>query len=171
MRYWYKCFILIISSFLFFSHAVFATDTRLNHALITCSNISDNLARLTCFDSYIMNNKAVVVKAENDISKSESHLTRTDQDIDNFAKEQLKKTDEERTKEITAITLTISTLSKTAYGKWNISFENGQQWQQKDSTKLNLKIGQRVVLSKGALSAIYLQKENSKKRIKVKRLK
>lgn len=90
--------------------------------------------------------------------------------VDDFGKEQIKKTTAEHVRDIKHIRLTISDLSKNPYGKWNISFENGQKWQQKDSIKLNLKKGQQVTLSKGALTAIYLQKENSSKRIKVKRL-
>ena len=37
--------------------------------------------------------------------------------------------------------------------------------------RLRLKEGDLVVITKGALGAVYLQKENTNKRIKVKRLK
>jgi hypothetical protein len=83
----------------------------------------------------------------------------------------VKKTAEEKAKEIDSITLTISQLSKSPYGQWKITFDNGQRWQQKDNHKLSLKTGQRVILTKGAISSVFLQKENSTKRIKVKRLK
>ena len=95
----------------------------------------------------------------------------TAEQVDSFSKEQVKKTAEESAKEIDSITLTISKLSKSPYGEWRITFENGQRWQQKDNYKLSLKTGQRVILTKGSLSSVYLQKENTTKRIKVKRLK
>lgn len=138
---------------------------KLSTQLQLCSDISDRDSRLLCFDELALN----LINTDNSPSKVKKEIT--SQEADDFAKEQLKKSDEEREKEINSVTFTISALSKNPYGKWYINFENGQKWQQKDNNKLSLKVGQRVVLTKGALSAIYLQKENTKKRIKVKRLK
>ena len=94
----------------------------------------------------------------------------TAEQVDSFSKGQVKKTSEEFANEINYIALTISQLRKTPYGRWKITFENGQKWQQKDNYKLRLETGQRVVLTKGAISSVLLQKENTKKRIKVKGL-
>lgn len=146
-----------------------ANDTTVLNELVSCSDISENKQRLACFDTLVKKNITEVNSPEsiNSTVKSVSSA----QQVEDFAKEHVKKTDEERAKELTTITLTISSLSKTPYGKWKISFDNGQRWQQKDSTKLKLKVGQRAVLTKGALNAVYLQKENTNKRILVKRLK
>lgn len=158
-------------SCLFLSHVAYAQSININSQLLGCSEVSDNLARLTCFDDVVENNLAAKLDQKKQATSSVNNVAVSNEDIDAFGKEHLKKTTEEQAQEVTSITLTISALSKTAYGKWNISFVNGQKWQQKDSVKLSLNKGQRVVLTKGALSAVYLQKENSKKRIKVKRLK
>jgi len=154
-------------SFLFLTHtlftqAVFANKDTLTDKILACSQVSDNKNRLTCFDA--LTNKDDVLIAVT----SEPKLTK--KQIDSFSKGHIKKTNEELAKEINTITLTISELSKNLYGKWNITFGNEQKWQQKDGITLNLKVGQRVVLTKGAFSAIYLQKENTNKRIQVKRL-
>ena len=135
----------------------------------TCSQISQDQARLSCFDA-LTQSKTLAAETTSQLVTSDK-LPLTAQQIDEFAKGHVEKSKEELAKEINSITLTISELTKTLRGQWKIVFENGQKWQQKDNNKFKLKIGQRVTLTKGALSAIFLQKENSNKRIKVKRLK
>lgn len=148
---------------LLLSQTVLAKEGNLSDSIQGCVKISQDTARLACFDQ--LTDKRSTISVEPAITAL------TTQQVDSFSKEQVKKTREEQAKEITSITLTISKLSKTLYGQWKITFENGQKWQQKDKYTLSLKIGQRVILTKGSLSSVYLQKENTTKRIKVKRLK
>ncbi len=151
---------------------VLANEKNLENKAQTCSQLSDNKARLTCFDALTVKNTTTTGSVnDKSVVTPVGDSKRSAQYVDNFAKEQVKNTSDEQAEEIQTITLTISKLSKNLYGKWKITFQNGQKWQQKDSEILSLKEGQRVVLTKGALSAIYLQKENTNKRIKVKRVK
>lgn len=156
-----KCFTFVVS--FLFSSAVLAENEKISDRIQDCVKISEDKARLTCFDQLTSKSKTVSVEPE--------AIGLTAEQVDAFSKGQVKKTSEELASEINAITLTISKLSKTPYGQWKITFENGQKWQQKDNYKLSLKTGQRVVLTKGAITSVFLQKENTKKRIKVKRLK
>lgn len=172
----FKLFFLVIVIAILSSQNVYASKTNYKEELLVCSQVNDSLARLTCFDNFIEKNNIAAANDKN--AQAATSLTQlpvtsqpTSQDVDDFAKEHLTKSEEELAKQINSITLTISALNKTAYGKWIVSFDNGQKWQQQDNTTLRLKKGQRAILTKGALNAIYLQKENSKKRIKVKRLK
>jgi len=148
---------------LLLAQTVLANEIELATKVQACSQISENKARLNCFDQLTTKPGTQV------LAPKTAELTV--QEVDSFSKEQVKKTAEEKATEINRISLTISKLDKTAYGKWKITFVNGQKWQQKDSTKLKLKLGEQVILTKGALSAVFLQKENANKRIKVKRLK
>lgn len=152
----------VITSLLL-SPTVLAKEENLSDRIQDCVKISQDTARLTCFDQ--LTSKSSTISAEPEVTDL------TAEQVDSFSKGQVKKTSEELANEINSITLTISKLSKTPYGQWKITFENGQKWQQKDSYKLSLKTGQRVVLTKGAITSVFLQKENTKKRIKVKRLK
>jgi hypothetical protein len=147
---------------LFISQTVQAKETELIDKVQACSQMRQDTARLACFDqlTYISNS-----------TKLAPTTALTASQVDDFSKGHVKKTAEEVAKEINSITLTISTLSKTVRGQWKLIFENGQKWQQKDTGKLRLKQGDLVVITKGALGAVYLQKENTNKRIKVKRLK
>lgn len=157
------------------SQTAIAEEKTLSERVLGCVKITQDKARLTCFDQATekYSNKSVDLTvtplAAQQVDSNVTHLTA--EQVDSFSKEQVKKTAEETAKEIASITLTISKLSKSPYGQWKITFENGQKWQQKDNYKLSLKKGQRVILTKGAISSVFLQKENSTKRIKVKRLK
>ncbi|WP_232771432.1 hypothetical protein [Colwellia sp. 12G3] len=152
----------VVSSLLI-SQSVLAKETELADKLQICGEISLDTARLSCFDQLIKKQSATIVEAETtEFSAAQ---------VDDFSKDHIKKTAEEKTNELLSISLTISKLEMTTRGQWIITFNNGQKWQQKDATKLRLKQGDQVTLTKGALSSVFLQKENTNKRIKVKRLK
>jgi len=165
-----------------FSGCLAASDmSGMKEGLIKCTDIVDNLARLTCFDSLakplvstqvqLSNNTISVVKAKQVLVDSENLAlvaSVKQREIEEaFAKPQLKNDDVETER----ISLTISKLSKTLRGQWKVSFSNGQVWQQKDSLRLSLKLGDLVELNKGALGAYFMKKSQSNKRIRVKRLK
>jgi len=159
----------MVATSLLLIKTVSAEESELANKVKTCSQVSENQARLSCYDA--LSSKKSVAKAVTSKSVTAEKPTMSEQEIDGFAKSHVQKTDEELANEINTITLTISKLSKTVRGQWKLSFENGQKWQQKDSAKLKLKQGIKVILTKGALGSVYLQKENSNKRIKVKRVK
>ena len=88
---------------------------------------------------------------------------------DDFAKEHIKKSEKEQGLE--SITSVITKLKKLIRGQWLITLENGQQWQQKDTAKLKLKVGDTILLKKAVMGAVYLYKDGSHRNIRVKRLK
>jgi hypothetical protein len=94
----------------------------------------------------------------------------TSSQADAFAKQHLAKTAEEKAKEINEITASITKLTKLIRGEYKITLDNNQQWQQKDTTRISLKVGQKIVLMKGSLGSVYLKKEGTSKRIRVRRL-
>lgn len=146
-----------------------AQTSNLAADINTCSQISQDQARLTCFDALTDKNTLAVATANKSVTSEKLPLT--EQQIDDFAKDHVEKSKEELAREINSITLTISKLTKTVRGQWKIVFENGQKWQQKDGQRLKLQVGLKVTITKGAFGAIYLHKESTNKRIKVKRLK
>lgn len=159
---------LVIS--LCMAQTALAKEAELADKVFACSQLSENQPRLSCFDALTSSNRSIVETASKPVATEQSSPS-NEQKIDAFGKEHVKKSTAELTKEINAITLTVSELTKTVRGKWKITFENGQQWQQKDTTTLKLQQGDQVTLTKGAFSSIFLQKEHTNRRIKVKRLK
>lgn len=135
------------------SNNAIAQESLVVKHLKNCRQIIDNEERLTCFDN---------------LSKDDSLAALN---VETFASEQIKTTTQTASKNIESISLNINTLTKNAYGQWLITLENDQQWQQKDSVRLNLTAQQKIVISKGAFGATYLRKQDGRKRIQVKRIK
>jgi hypothetical protein len=151
----------------------------LNASVIKCAKIQQDVARLACFDSVAA--RALLPSHVTDVAKTEMKRPATAKTkpvpvtaatkAAEFGAEHLKKpalTEEEQ-----QAVFTVEKLTKDPYGKWRLSFKNGQQWKQTDSAYLNIKVGDSVLLKKGFMSAVYLKKNqpNAKKKIRVKRLK
>jgi hypothetical protein len=150
------------------SYAKDNSDLLLN--LTDCSIISSNDERLACFDKLVFNNanQSVQVTTAVALSITDEKLTKHKL-VDNFAKEQVKKTKKEQGP--SSIFATVSKVKKLLRGQWVLYFDNGQKWQQTDTTRIKFKVGNKVRLDKGAMGAIYLYKDGSHRSIKVKRLK
>lgn len=144
-----------------------------------CSKILNGEKRLACYDElakkYFVSVKLdepdthQVVQAKAPVTKVKNIIAEEKQKIDEFSKEDIIKKDEE--KELESITSTVTSIKKLIRGELVIDLENGQQWRQKDSARISLKVGDEVILKKGALGAVYFYKVGSNRRIKVKRLK
>jgi len=174
--------LVAIGAAFFSSQAVEAGSTDLNKAVQQCGKISSEKQRLTCFDQLVMPvvdssvEPVVEVVALKSITAavvdSDSiQIEKKRKEIDDFAKDRIEKTSKQKAEEVNSIELTISQLKKLIRGGWKITFENGQKWQQKDSTRINLKVSDNVVIEKGAFGVFYLKKEGTNKRVRVKRLK
>mgnify|MGYP000497548749 CR=1 FL=1 len=190
----FSLFIGLVSTSAFAS-----TKSTLVDGLASCKKVPNDAQRLVCFDqlteihvaplsSTIVNvepvtpevnvepatpkvivepaTPKVIVEPVTAIEQSKSQESKI---IDDFSKDDLKKTEEEKGPE--SITATISNLKKLIRGQWVIYFENGQKWQQKDSGKISLKVGDTVRLKKGSMETVYLFKEGGHRNIRVKRLK
>ena len=164
-----------VVSYLFLTQLVLASGTELAVKIQACNEIHANEKRLTCFDKLTSKNSNATelpsVTAIPTAAALPATTELTDQQIDSFSKVHIKKSKEELASEINTITLTVSKVTKTAYDELNITFDNGQKWKQKDNQSLRLAAGDNVTLTKGALGSVYLNKEDSSKRIRVKRLK
>ncbi|NQY86808.1 MAG: hypothetical protein HRT51_03510 [Colwellia sp.] len=167
-----KSAILLLASVFFYltssvSYAKSNTELLLN--LTHCSTIASDDVRLSCFDKLVLATAkqsvvAVTAVVPPIVNNKQAKLAQ----IDDFAKEHLKKTKEQG---LSSILATVSKVRKSLRGQWLIYLENDQKWQQTDTAKIKFKVGDNVRLKKGALGAIYLYKEGSHRSIKVKRLK
>jgi len=168
--------LLSLSMGLALSTTVFAnTSMGLTKALSQCVDIDNDGERLACFDLLASKNIAslnqpVIVEAIKETLVIKDEIQQEEaKKIDNFSKESLKKSDEDNGPD--RITAKISKLTKLIRGEWVIYFENGQKWQQTDTTKFKLSVGDIVRLEKGTFSAVYLHREGTNRNIRVKRLK
>ena len=149
-----------------------SVNSALVDSLSSCLKVSNDAQRLVCFDQLAQKNVAplnstnVSDEAVAPIEQVKSEETKI---IDDFSKEYLKKTEEERGPD--SITATISNVKQLIRGQWVVYFENGQKWQQQDSIKIKLKVGDTVRLKKGSIGTVYLFREGGHRNIRVKRLK
>lgn len=149
---------------------------NLNVAIQKCAKLSNDQEKLACFDKLAKPETEVlaidIVTKETQPStlQNKKQLVESE-DISDFGQEHLDKTAEQKAQEVNHIELEVSQLTKLIRGEWKITFKNGQVWQQKNTTRFNLHIEDRVIIEKGALSSFYLKKADSNRRIPVKRLK
>ncbi len=154
-----------------------STEASISAQLAKCGQISQAEARLACFDGLVKgtvmstvlpaSKEAALVAAVPTLAE-QVQFSKTEQ-VDDFAKGHLKKTSKEQG--LDSITSSITKLKQLIRGQWVITLKNGQQWQQKDTTKIKLKVGDTVRMKKAALGAVHLYKEGSHRNIRVKRLK
>jgi hypothetical protein len=147
-------------------------NSILVEGLSHCMHVSNDQERLACFDKLSEKNLAPlsttsVPEVKEVVAAVENTELAEAKRIDDFAKETLKKPKEE----IEGITATVSGLKKLIRGQWVIDLENGQRWQQTDTTILKLAVGDRINLEKGSFGSVYLFKEGLNRNIRVKRLK
>jgi len=157
----------------FVSPSIFAgTNSNLAYELSNCTKISKNENRLLCFDKLAKNNVVLLttikVKKKH-VSHIEAARLKKTKQIDDFSKQHIKKTKEERGPD--SIVATISKVKQLIRGQWVVYLENGQKWQQADTGKIKLKVGNIIRLKKGSMGAVYLYKEGGHRNIRVKRLK
>lgn len=159
--------------FCLISASAFAeTKNNLVNALSHCSKITKDHQRLICFDKLAASKAELLTTAVvlNDPAPNiEPIELKAAKKVDDFSRQHLKKTKQEQG--LDSITAKISKLNKLLRGQWVIYLENGQKWQQKDDGKIMLALADSVILTKGSMGSVYLSKEGSHRKIRVKRLK
>lgn len=89
--------------------------------------------------------------------------------IDSFGAEDLGVT--EKTEELSKIESVVEDISENRREIRTFTLSNGQIWRETESSGLRIKVGMSIYIEKGALSAHFLGKESSNRRVRVKRVK
>jgi hypothetical protein len=179
----------------FFS--TFGITQSLQSDLLDCAKSNDSLQRLVCYDNLAKKTQVKTIQEQNKQTKKqkiavtpsppaqqkkavlstkliaelpiESDISKPKPIVNataNFGQENNKHPKDL----INQIQGKIVMVRKSAYGKQIITLDNGQVWQQTDSTRLKLVEGQPITISRGALGSFFISKENTKKRIRAKRV-
>ncbi len=131
--------------------------------LRTCSNISESLDRLNCYD------RLVATKPLNTQAKTEikSKVIKTQPlNTDHFGQEhKLVKATPNK------INVTILKAKKSLRGRLVITLDNGQEWHQTDSTSFRINKNTQTYIKKAALGSFVMGQEGRNKTMKVKRIK
>jgi hypothetical protein len=167
-----KFILLFLSVFICLTTAVSyaKNDNNLLLNLTDCAAISNNNIRLACFDKLVPRQENnPIVEVTTVVSTTVDKKSVQQKNVDGFAKEHLKKPKAEQGP--SSLFSTVTKVKQLLRGQWVIYLKNGQKWQQTDTARINIKVGNKIRLDKGAMGAIYLYKEGSQRNIKVKRLK
>lgn len=167
--------VVAIASMVAFNQA--AAET-IGDALAKCSQTSNSLQRLVCYDR--------VVKDMNQYAGLEDAMTRTPavprapqtapgQVVMTPASPAAQAVEfgfenrRESSSDPDLLNGTIVSLAKNPYGKYAVSLQDGTVWQQTDSTSMRLDTGMSVIVERGVLGAFYLRVDGINKKMKVKR--
>ena len=180
----------LFSALLFVAGSASAAD--LSTQLLACSEQSDSLKRLVCFDAIASKVKAgggdvksgqstpvktaaqtapvnavAVTPTPAAVEKTHAAQTTRQSAEDIFGKESLKKLDV-----VDEVRFVVKSASLSLRKKWRFTFENGQKWEQKDSDKFaKFEAGDEVIIKRGVMNAFYLKKPDANRTIRVKRVK
>ena len=146
-----------------------------------CAAEQDSLKRLLCFDNLakVVNydQQAPIALPSAPVAATPAastavavapKVTKPMSDEEKFGAERKISQQEEK---ISQVSYTIKSLEKTLRKKWRFTFENGQQWEQVDSSAGTFKKGEQVVIKRGLFDAFYLKRPDANRTIKVKRIK
>ena len=67
------------------------------------------------------------------------------------------------------LSATVTEIKAAGYGRIFVWLDNGQVWRQKTSSALKIKVGDRIVIKKGALGAFNMKKEGANAMMRVSR--
>ncbi len=156
-RVWIGSVICSTAVVALFSHPVTAQSVS-DEQMAACAQIENPLQRLVCFDE---------LAANGDYQPQQSASNNNNSRADDFGKEHLKDDNadgpDKRYVEIVKKT-------KDPYGRWILQLENGQRWQQTDSTTYQLPENADYYIERGILNSFYLGRTDLNGRIKVKRI-
>lgn len=173
------------------SYSAFAAESLVDR-ITACTNEKDSLKRLICFDKVAAFAKKEASYYTGTPSQQQSSNTAKEAPAVNNKKQQtvaaipakpvttatqkqpediFGKEIQEAVDAIESVTYTIKSATKNVYKKWRFTFENGQQWIQKDTNR-NSKFaaGDTVIIKRGLLNAFYLHRKDNNISIRVKRV-
>jgi len=120
----------------------------------SCKKITADLERLSCYDRYANSVSGKAGKPDMDAQKTAFGLAKTSS-----------------TDELQDISSPIIKTEKTSHGKRIIHLKNQQVWRQLESgSQPRLKPGDVVTIRRGALGSYILEKQDSNRSLRVKRI-
>ena len=150
----------------------FGIANTLLDKLSLCTKNNDDIQRLACYDEVVdknVNNQPKQHKVKHQAPLQD--ITTEQEDNTNQQQAEFGQENDLRSKGfINQLQATINKIEKTPYGKLVITLDNEQVWRQTDSTRLNLRKNNVIIIERAAFGSFFISKENANKRIRAKRM-
>lgn len=145
--------------------------------LLQCRTVTDNAARLACFDQQV---GAMDAAAQRDevVVLDKSELNKTRKTLFGFSFPKLpflgggddEAGDKPQAEGVTHIDATIASVRSLGYGKWQIGLEDGAQWMTTEAmTARDPKPGQKIELKRAAMGS-FMGKVEGGRAVRMKRV-
>lgn len=160
-------------------------------AAVRCVNIKDDDERLACYDRLFQqtmeqeeqkqvsseSDNQVVAATEEPLKAIERPYNETplvvegeQAAIDSFGAENLSRK-EDNSDELSELSTVVASVSEGPRGKRTFVLANGQVWAEDENSRVQVKEGTQIVISKGVFSAYYLKRTGTNRSVRVSRKK
>ncbi|MGL6160386.1 hypothetical protein [Microbulbifer sp.] len=112
-----------------------------------CAEVQNDSERLACYDAL---GSSLEQRAEQNFGREQQQIAEEAPD---------------------SINATIAEIRDAAYGKLLITLENGQVWRQNDSTRVNWKSGDIVIVERALFGSFFMKQADGGRNMRVKRVK
>ncbi len=157
---------------------------ELSDELAVCRDLASAVARLDCYDATVDRSRQrsderpaavttppAAVEPAMAIAVGAAATEISQENLFGKNTDEVQRTVEEATgdERIDSLSATVTRLQQSGYDKVIITLDNGQVWQQVDTSSLRLKVGDDIRIDRAALSSYMLQKTGSKRTMRVSR--
>ncbi len=163
---------------------------ELSDELVVCRDLPSAVERLDCYDAAVDRSKrsggprpapvaaapaavepAAVIEPAATVASSAGAATISQEALFGQSGDEVQRTVEEATgdERIDSLSAQITRLQTSGYDKVAITLDNGQVWQQIETSSLRLKVGDDVSIDRAALGSYMLRKTGSKRSMRVSR--
>ncbi|WP_100642738.1 hypothetical protein [Alteromonas facilis] len=182
---------VLLMALLGLSHVVNAQTQTVESAIQACSQESNSLQRLVCYDrlakqlrEYSGGKTAlptvsqrptprpaqIPAHAQNKVAETPAAVAASPSVVTNSAQDQFGLEHRQDTDAmIQKIYAVVTDITSNAYKKRTITLDNGQRWRQQDGSSLKIAVGDTIYIERGVLGAFYLSTDDLNRRMKVKR--
>ncbi|GGD76453.1 hypothetical protein [Lacimicrobium alkaliphilum] len=151
-----------------------AQAETLADAMQQCSKEENSLKRLVCYDRLSKDlrqfeNSPLPQSSQSLSSSAHSDSARPESESPSTQMQEFGLPEKSEMISEDKILVSVAEKRRNARGKWVLEFTNGQMWEQTDSQDYYFPDGQ-IYIEKGFLGAFFLGSEESKRRMRVKRI-
>jgi hypothetical protein len=137
--------------------------------LVSCADIQDSAARLSCYDEATTQNQNLpvirlprgTVSSSSETSDSASESTSR---VDQFG------LDLSAGGARTTRTLRVVAATRNDFTGWTIEFEGGGKWRQVGTDKYDIDVGQSYTVRRGTLNSFMLSNSSNNRKLRIKRV-